>query len=178
MTLSINAEIGKMIGGWQKWTAQPEEAYLFFSLFKFDHSIKKQIINDRKIYSIDTGLINAVAFKFSKNSGHILENLVFLELRRQGADIFYHLGKKECDFLVRQGTEISAAIQVSYDLSDPKTREREIAGLVEAIRTYRLKNGTIVSMDEEDSLTVENFNIEIVPARKWLLQSGEQPVLY
>ena len=61
-----------------------EESYLMFSVPKYDFSIKKQIINDRKIYTIDTGLFNAVSFSFSENRGKLLENIVFLELKRRG----------------------------------------------------------------------------------------------
>jgi len=56
---------------------------LFYSLFKFDYSVKKQIINDRKIYCVDSGIVNAVAFRFYENLGRIMENLVFIELKRR-----------------------------------------------------------------------------------------------
>src|SRR3989344_1285976 len=67
-----------------------EEAYLFYSLFKFDYSIRKQIINDRKIYAVDTGIPNAVAFKFSENRGRSMENAIFIELKRRREEIFYY----------------------------------------------------------------------------------------
>jgi predicted AAA+ superfamily ATPase len=146
-----------------------EEAYLFFSLYKFDYSIKKQIKNDRKTYAIDTGLINAVSFKFSENTGHILENLIYLELRRSGQDIYYHFDKKECDFLVRKGNRVQAAIQVAYSLAQPASREREIAGLTEAMTAHNLRQGLIITFDEEDELKIGKLKINIVPAWKWLL---------
>lgn len=147
-----------------------EEAYLFFSLFKFDYSIKKQIINDRKVYSVDTGLANAVAFKFSDNIGASLENVVFIELKRREMDIFYFREKKECDFVARRGLKIVEAIQVSQSLADTKTTERELAGLLEAMEKFKLKTGLIITESQEEERKINGKKIKIVPAWKWLLE--------
>lgn len=146
-----------------------EEAYLFYNLYKFDYSVRKQIINDRKIYSVDTGIVNAVAFKFSENLGKNLENAVFIELKRREREIYYHKAKKECDFLVKEGMKITAAIQVSHNLSGPKTKKREIDGLLEAMETHQLKNGIIITLDEEKEERVNSFKVKIIPAWKWIL---------
>lgn len=147
-----------------------EEAYLFFPLFKFDYSIKKQIINDRKVYAIDNGIANAVAFKFSENKGRNLENLVFIELKRRAKDIFYYKGKKECDFLIRHGLKITEAIQVSQSLGNPDAEEREIAGLLEAMEKFKLKKGLIITENQEEERKIKGEKIKIVPAWKWLLK--------
>ncbi len=154
-----------------------EEAYLFFSLFKFDYSIKKQIINNRKVYAVDTGLANAVAFKFSENIGANLENLIFIELKRRDAEVFYFKDKKECDFVIRKGLKITEAIQVTRSLADPKTAEREIAGLLSAMEKFKLKTGLIITESQEDERTIDGLpagqagkKIKIVPAWKWLLK--------
>ncbi len=147
-----------------------EEAYLFYSLFKFDYSVKKQIINDRKIYCVDTGIVNAVAFRFSENIGRIIENTVFMELKRRGADIFYYKGKKECDFVVRKGMKVVEAVQVAQILSDLKTREREVGGLLEAMDGFNLKIGLIITQDFEEELKIKGRLIKIVPIWKWILQ--------
>lgn len=147
-----------------------EESYLFYSLYKFDYSVKKQIINDRKIYCADTGIFNAVAFKFSENRGKNLENAVFIELKRRECDVYYSKGKKECDFLVREGMKITAAIQAAHNLSDPKTKKREIDGLLEALETHKLKSGTIITLDEEKEERVNGLKVKIIPAWKWLLE--------
>lgn len=146
-----------------------EESYLFFSLAKFDYSVKKQIINDRKMYSIDTGLVNAVGFAFSENSGRLLESIIFLELKRRGQNLYYHQGKKECDFLLRRGTTITHAIQVTDTLS-PDNQEREIAGLAEALDCYRLKRGLIITFDQDRVISVGKKKITVLPAWKWLLK--------
>lgn len=147
-----------------------EEAYLFYSLFKFDYSVKKQIINDRKIYCVDTGIANAVAFRFSENIGRAMENIVFIELRRKGKDFYYYKDKKECDFVVRHAMKITEAIQVAQTIFDSKTREREMAGLLEVMDKFKLKTGSIITQDQEDKIKMGNKTIEVVPLWKWLLE--------
>jgi len=146
-----------------------EEAYLFYSLFKFDYSVKKQIINDRKIYCVDTGIFNAVAFKFSDNLGKNLENIVFIELKRRECDVYYFKDKKECDFLVREGMKITIAIQVAHNLADPKTEKREIDGLLEAMEKFNLKEGLIITESQEEEIKIKGKKIKIIPVWKWLL---------
>lgn len=147
-----------------------EEAYLFYSLFKFDYSVKKQIINDRKIYCVDTGIVNAVAFRFSENIGRAMENIVFIELKRRGEDCFYYKDKKECDFVVRHAMKITEAIQVAQTISDSKTKERELAGLLEVMNEFKLKTGSIITRDQEDEIKIGSKKIEVIPLWKWLLE--------
>lgn len=146
-----------------------ENSYLVFSINKFDYSLKKQLLNPKKVYSIDTGFSSSVSFEFSKNLGQKLENIVFLELKRQGKEIFYHRDKKECDFVVRQGWTITEAIQVSHSLADPETKKRELDGLMEAMEAYNLSAGAILTYDAEETLSMNGKEIRIVPAWKWLL---------
>lgn len=145
-----------------------EESFLIFSVSKFDYSIKKQIINDRKIYAIDTGIINSMAFLFSENFGHLLENIVYIELERRGQNIYYYQNKKECDFLIKQGIKITQAIQVTETLNK-KNQDREIDGLIEAMERYRLRQGVIITFDEEKEFKIKNRVIKIIPIWRWLL---------
>ena len=154
-----------------------EESYLMFSVPKYDFSIKKQIINDRKIYTIDTGLFNAVSFSFSENRGKLLESIVFLELKRRGEskgesreEIYYHNNKNECDFIIRKGIKIDKAVQVTESLYNPVTRERELKGLSDALSSYNLKTGMIITFDEEENIKYNGFKIKVVPVWKWLIQ--------
>lgn len=145
-----------------------EESYLIFSLFKYDYSLKKQIRNDRKIYAIDPGMIKEVAFKFSKNSGRYLENLVFLELKRREKEVFYFQQKYECDFIIRDGIKITQAIQVTDELNY-ENKEREIQGLIQALKSFKLKEGVLLSSDSEEEIIVDDLKIKILPVWKWLL---------
>jgi len=147
------------------------EAYIFFTINKYDPSLKKQIINKKKIYAIDTGLINAVSFQFSENKGKLLENIVFLELKRRYSDIYYFEGKKECDFIIKSGRTITQVIQVVDSLSDPKTRKREIDGLLLALNTFNVNKGIIVTYDTEEDIVEDKKHIRVVPFWKWSLEN-------
>jgi predicted AAA+ superfamily ATPase len=137
-----------------------ESTYLIFQLEKYDYSLKKQIISPKKIYAIDTAFIDIVSFKFSEDLGRLLENIVFIELKRRGNELYYHKNKKECDFVIKEGLEIIEAIQVTRSLSDPETRKREIEGLLDAMRSYNLKEGLILTEDEEEMIEIRDEGVE------------------
>jgi len=145
-----------------------ENSYLVFTIPKYDYSVKKQIYSPKKVYVIDTGLINLVSFKFSRDYGKLLENLVFIELKRKYQDIYYHKGKQECDFIVLENGSVTCAIQVTADLKNNKTRE--FGGLLEALTMYDLDEGLILTDDEEFEDMSENKKIKVMPVWKWLLE--------
>lgn len=144
------------------------ESYLNFSVSKFDYSLKKQIKNDKKIFSIDTGLINFVSFLFAPDSGRILENAVFLELKRRGKEIYYYRGGGECDFLIKDGREITEAIQVTENLS-AGNEKREIGGLIEASSRHNAKKLLVLTRNQDNEITVSGKKITVQPIYKWLL---------
>ncbi len=146
-----------------------ENAYLLFSINKFDYSLKKQLANAKKIYTIDTGLANIISFQFSENFGRQLENIVFLELRRQSKEIYYHKNKHECDFITRKNQKVSDAIQVCQSMENDSTRKREINGLLEAMNDYQLQTGFVITEDEEETILQKGMTIHVLPAWKWLL---------
>ncbi len=148
-----------------------EETFLFFRINLFDYSIKRQIYNPSKIYIIDTALGNSISFKFSESIGHIYENLVFLELKRRNKEIYYWKSKKgkEVDFLIKKGLDIEEAIQVSYNLSDKKTLDREIESLLIAKDEFKVEHLSIITEDEETEKEIGNVKIRIIPLWKWLL---------
>lgn len=146
-----------------------EDTYLLFQLRAFDYSAARQLRLPRKSYFIDNGLVRAVGFMFSEETGRLLENLVFLELMRRGHELFYHSGKQECDFLVRQKGKITQAIQVCHTLDSPETRTREVGGLLEAMTTYHLKEGLILTNYQEETLKLPNGTIHLMPVWKWTL---------
>ena len=147
-----------------------ESAYLITQIRKFDFSVKKQLANAKKVYFADTALIRKIGFNPTENLGPIFENVVFTELQRRGKEVFYHAEKKECDFVLREGVKIVEAIQASVTLKNPTTRDREISGLLDALETYALPSGTIVTLDEEETLSVNGKTVHIVSLAKWLLE--------
>ena len=146
-----------------------QDAYLLFLVPKYDMSVKKQLHNPKKVYCIDLGLIKQLSFQHSENQGLLLENLVFLELKRKGYEVFYHHGKHECDFVIRQKNKITQAIQVCWSLYDPKTKQREINGLTDAMTTYGLTEGLLLTEDESDTIHLENSAITLLPVWLWLM---------
>ncbi len=143
-----------------------EDSYLLFTVPKFDYSLKKQAVNAKKVYSIDNGLSGVNSVSFSSNKGRMLENCVFLNLRRVGKEIYYFKGEKECDFLIKEKNKIGQAIQVCYELNDDN-KERELSGLVEALEKFNLEEGLILTYDQEDELNVSGKTIRIKPVWKW-----------
>ena len=143
-----------------------EDAYIIFTLPRFSYSQKSRQINPKKVYAIDNGLIRANSIQFSDDSGRFLENHVFLELRKRYRELFYFREKGECDFLVKEKTKITKAIQVCYELTTQNKR-REIEGLVEAMEFFELDNGYILTLDQEEDILVAGKRISILPARKF-----------
>jgi len=147
-----------------------QNIYLALVLHRYDNSLVSQELGEKKVYTIDIGLNNAVEFRFSENIGKSLENAVFLELKRRNLEIYYHRdAKHECDFLVATNNKITKAVQVSYDMSEDDTKQREIDGLVDACNKFNLKNGLIISYDTEDEIEVGGIVIQIIPFYKIFL---------
>lgn len=146
-----------------------EKAFLFFFVPKFDFSVRKQIQNPRKVYCIDTGFVTKVGFQFSEEKGRLLENLVFVELKRRNKEIYYFSGKGQCDFVVREGFKIKEAIQVCYSLNDGN-KDREFNGLLEALEKFNLKEGLILTFEKDGEVVTNKKKIRILPVWKWLLE--------
>lgn len=146
-----------------------EQCYLCFFVSRYSHSLQKQIQYNKKCYMIDPALIRITGFRVSEDRGRILENIVFLHLRMQKKDIYFHKDKKECDFIIREGNQIVQAIQVTTTLSNEEIKNREINGLVEAMSLYNLSEGLILTENEQDRIEVDGFLIVIIPIWKWLL---------
>jgi len=146
-----------------------ESVYLLLQLKKYTQSVLKQELAEKKYYCIDNGLLNAVTFRFSGDLGKLLENLVFLELRKAGNDVSFAKDTKECDFLIIKKESPESLIQVSYNLNDPKTKKREIDGLVSLCTRLNKKEGIILTMDEEETILEDAIKIEVVPVYKYLL---------
>lgn len=150
-----------------------EDCYLCFFVTRYSHSLQKQIHYNKKCYMIDPALIRLIGFRVSEDRGRLLENIVLLHLKRQNEEVFFHKSKKECDFVLRKGNKIYQAIQVTVNLDNPQTRNREMDGLLEAMEEYQLKEGLILTESHEEQLNLEhnnnNYFVKIIPIWKWLL---------
>lgn len=144
-----------------------EETYFAKTINKFDHSLKKQLINDKKFYIIDNGFIGVLSKKITKDKGWLLENLVFNSLNKD-KDIFYYSNENECDFLLVKNKLVTKAIQVCYELNED-SKEREVSGLKEAMEKLKLNEGLLLTNSQEEEIKIEGKKIKVVPVWKWLL---------
>ena len=119
----------------------------------------------KKFYFIDTGVLNL--FLVNQDS-KLLENAVYLALKRYGAsDIYYYKRKYETDFYI---PETGQLIQVSYSIKDYQTRERELNSLKTAMKDLKINEGLIIRYDEEEAITDHESTISVVPFWKWVLE--------
>ena len=147
-----------------------ENSWLFFTTNVYDFSVKRQQVAPKKVYTIDTGLANAVGFAFSPNTGKLLENLAFLALRRRTSEVYYYTspGGFEVDFYLPETREL---IQVSQNLAQPATRERETRALIDALRGLGLTHGLILTDANAASIEMDGLTLEVRSLAEWLLQS-------
>ena len=148
-----------------------EDAYVFFTVRIFDASLARTNTNPKKIYCIDHALVTSVSSGILVNSGHLLENLVFIALRQLTPDIFYYKNKsgREVDFIAQRQDRSHTLVQVCESMADPQTRKREIAALSEAMTELSLTEGTIVTRNDDEQLHVESGIIHVVPVWRFLL---------
>lgn len=146
-----------------------EDSYLLLTIPSFSYSLKDQIRNPKKIYSIDHGMARVNSLSFSKDEGRILENIVFLHLRRKWKKIYYYSGKGECDFVVFDRDKVKMVVQVCFALSDDNM-VRELSGLKEAMEFFQLDQGLLISYNQEDIIEDNGLKIMVIPAWKWMSQ--------
>ncbi len=143
-----------------------KQTWLLQFIPKFSYSARKQSINPRKVYAIDTGLINVNSNSFSDDVGKILEDLVYLHLRRSIKEICYFSEKCECDFVVFEKGSIQLVVQVCYELT-PDNLDRELNGLFEALGFFDMDKGYIVTSNQTDHFEREGKTAEVLPCHQF-----------
>ncbi len=147
-----------------------QDAYLLEFVPLYDYSVKKQLRNPQKIYATDLGIYHQNKIVFSPNEGHILENMVYLHLRRQRKEIFYFKGKGECDFVCTERGLPKELYQVCTELNGLNL-EREVNGLFEAMRNFNTKEAYIITQNQSDSFKKDGLTIKVMPAWQWMGKS-------
>jgi len=147
-----------------------ENSWLFFVVNKYAYSVKEQQIAAKKLYCVDTGLAQSVGFSFSENKGKLMENLVFLTLRRKYQTVYYYKTAQdlEVDFFV-PSKQMLVQVAQKFDLQE--TREREQKALV--VAESELKKALrliLVSEGEKQEMEHEGTKIQVVPLYEWLLE--------
>ena len=150
-----------------------EDTYMLFQLFPFSWKVKYQLMQVKKVYSIDTGLIEALSPGSSKNLGRIMENVVAVNiLRREPREnVFFYLTPRheEVDFVIREGMKIKQLIQVTHASGRDEIERREIKSLVKASNEFGCKDLVIITWDYEDEMNIDGKTIKCIPRWKWLL---------
>jgi uncharacterized protein len=145
-----------------------ENSWLFFTLNRYAHSVKRQQIAPKKINCIDTGMVNSVGFRTSPDTGKLLENLVFLTLRQQTSEIYYYVTESgyEVDFYLPDRRQL---IQVSQRIDNPSTREREIRALEDTIKEMPIASALILSDANESDMLVSGVTVQVRSTAEWLV---------
>jgi len=147
-----------------------EDAFFLFTVRLFDASLTRSNANPKKIYCVDHSFVTSISSGILINSGHLLENLVFLALRGSFEKIFYYKTQRggEVDFIVYDQDRSRLLIQVSETLVDPKTRKREITALKDAMSELDMDTGIIVTRSEDEQINIKDARIHVVPIWKFL----------
>src|SRR5690606_3289610 len=146
-----------------------KDAYLIDFVPIFNHSLKVQARNPKKIYVMDMGLYTESAVSLSDNTGRRLENLIFLHLRQRYQHLFYYKDRGECDFIAMEKNSVQEAIQVCLSIND-ENFNREYNGLLEAMQHLGLKEGYIITLNQRDRFETEDRTIHMLPAHEYLTQ--------
>lgn len=143
-------------------------AYLFFDHVFFSYSLKESYNKPRKTYCIDNGLRNSVSFKFSEDTGRLVENQIYIELKRRYETAYYYKNKNEVDFVIKDKDQQLITINVCYSNEIP---EREKSGLYEFKKAYaeKVKEMIIITQD----ISGEMDGIKLIPYWRWLLRGTE-----
>jgi len=144
-----------------------QDSYLLFFLPRFSWSAKNAALNPRKVYAIDTGMVNANTLSFTEDAGRLLENAVYLFLRQQACTVYYFREQKECDFVVFENRICTQLIQVCWEIN-ADTKRRETEGLLEAMRFFNRKEGIIVTFAQQDVLRLEDYTFHLIPFYKFM----------
>lgn len=140
-----------------------EQTYLISFVPRFSYSYKAQLLNPKKVYCVDNGVVSIASPSFTRDEGRRLENMVFAELRRRYSEIFYYNeNQKECDFIIAENSVPCLAIQVCYSLT-AENRKREVEGLLDALNFFNLPEGLLLSFNQHDKFIIGDKTVRVLP---------------
>ncbi len=144
------------------WCDWFEDAYLFFFVPKYCDSARAQLVNPRKAYCVDTGLLQVVSTRLVFNDAFRFENLVFLALRRKFRELFYFDEGGECDFVAARRHAPVLAVQACVELTT-RDLDRELGGVRAARARCGRREGWIVTLGQTDVYDVPEGTVRVVP---------------
>jgi len=152
------------------------DAYLIFLVEKYSPKPKEITNSPKKVYVVDTGLINSISISSTENKGRLMENIVFIELlRKKGIDtsieIFYWRDYQdhEVDFVIRKGKKVDELIQVTFVYGKNEIAHRELNSLVNASNKLKCNKLTVITWDYDDVDMIKGKKVKFISLYKWLL---------
>ena len=155
-----------------KWADYLCESFMFIRIPRYTPSLIAEETGLKKYYFIDNGMRQNILLPHSQDEGKLLESSVLLHLCRRCGElekVTYFLKEKECDFVLQHEDIVLQLIQVCWQIEDNETREREIAGLLEAHKVTHCDNLSIITHQQEETIQQDGLTIHVVPAWKWML---------
>jgi len=146
-----------------------ESSYFMTELYIYNPVVINQLQYPRKVYFVDTGFMTALSTKFSKNSGRLLENIVFQKLARENETLYYYKDKdnNEVDFAILNNGKVEALYQVCFDLTDLETQDREVRSIVKAGVKLKCKNLNLVTVEKPKGLQIPK-EIKVITVAEFL----------
>jgi uncharacterized protein len=149
-----------------------QNVYLIGVLNKYNTSLRTREISEKKIYLIDNGMYNAINQSPNKNTGKLLEAVIYNHLIQQYTNeslSFYKGLDFECDFVTHKKGHEMLAIQVTVEMNEEKTKLREINGLIKTCKILGLKSGLIITLNTEEEFEIDGISVVVTPAWKYLI---------
>ncbi|MFH8120435.1 MAG: ATP-binding protein [Candidatus Aenigmatarchaeota archaeon] len=152
-----------------------EDALFLFPLKKFSYSVRESELSIPKVFINDVGLVNSIVSDFPRNIGRIMENVVFLELKRlqniKPINLYFLKTQNgEIDFVLSEGQKIKQLIQVCYDIHDIDVKKRELQPLVKGSKELKCKDLLVITYDYEAEEKFEGRKIKFLPLWRWLIE--------
>ena len=147
-----------------------ESSFFLYQAFFYSNNVKDQMQYPRKVYFIDNGFLKYLSLNPGRSRS--FENLVAVELKRRGYKLFYwkNLKGEEVDFVIIENEAVSQLLQVCYNMTLEDTRQREIRALKKGMQHFGLEQGTILTLNQEETINENDFEITVIPVSKWLLE--------
>ena len=151
-----------------------QEALLIYLVEIFSYKLKDRLQYPRKVYCVDTGLVNLSRFKLKTDWGSLLENAVFIELLRRGKDVFYWKDERgaEVDFVELKNMEPVSLIQVCWNPTR-ETMSREVKALLKGMEYFHIKEGIVITRDFSRLERVNKKRIVFKPFWEWALEKND-----
>jgi predicted AAA+ superfamily ATPase len=164
---SANISIGKdTLYNYLKYL---EDVFAVFTVQKHYKSLIKNEFSERKVYPVDNGYIQALKYVHKEYMGVMLENTMRQFFMQNNFQVHFYKDKYEVDFVCFNEKGKPSLYQISLNISDEDTRYREIKSLLSACENYKLKEGYILTLDEEDEIKEGKIKINVMPAYKFIL---------